>query len=70
MSLIETIRNKIKGEEKIEKQKDYKNDLSHKKSNQFEVLKPHNEYKGEINITYNKITFGKITVDIVPAEES
>lgn len=39
-------------------------------SNKFEVLKPQNQYKGEINISTNKITFGKINIDIVPAEEN
>jgi hypothetical protein len=34
------------------------------------VLKYDHQYKGEINITYNKITFGKLTIDIVKADEN
>ena len=38
--------------------------------NTFEVLKLEHKYKGELSITFNKITFGKITIDLVPAEET
>lgn len=38
--------------------------------NTFEVLKLEHKYKGEFSITFNKITFGKITIDLVPAEET
>lgn len=41
-----------------------------KPSNNFEILQPNHKYKGELKISFNKITFGKITVEIVPAEES
>jgi hypothetical protein len=34
------------------------------------VLKPDITYKGEFEITAQEIKFGKLTVKIVPAEES
>ena len=41
--------------------------MKDKHSSNYEVLKPNQKFKGEISITHNKITFGKITIDIVPA---
>jgi hypothetical protein len=70
MGLITTLKKKFQGEPHPEGRDLPEAQLKEKNSGKFEVLKPDITYKGEFEITAQEIKFGKLTVKIVPAEES
>ena len=67
-NIISQIKSKFKKEDGERPPEMEKLGSEDKHSSVFEVLKPGHEYKGEIEISFNKITFGKITIQIVKAE--